>query len=390
LGAGWVGTAACFSYSPEYLETWPSNVHTDRRRRAEQWTADMALADASGGMSMSTVDCVRLLAGVFGLGVDGTVLPSAQQSNMLARHSFPEWQEGPGNVTPGSFSWWSRPNGVWAYNKSGTLSDSSTRAVWRSDGIAIAAFVNKGDAHPDFGQLNQIVETVANWPADDLFPSYGLPAFPRRPVLSSVNVANLQNVSNTPFVLTGERLDTVTRVNFGTAAITHTTTAQWHEGWFRIVSPTQLEFFPPQGLAPGLRGITVENAVGPSGLVVTSLLASGSGVLISAPPTVTTGQQFRVYCGAGSQPIGSYAALGISNSALPTSLPGIVDLAIGNQFSELFIADLQPFDPATRAVFWPIPPLPWLQGYVQCATYDPAGATPFPLPTSPARTIVRQ
>lgn len=376
-----------------FLGLAESDRHTDRRRVAKQWSADLSLADGSGGMSMSTVDYVRLLAGVFGLGVDGTVMPPIQQGSMLARHTFPEFDEGPGNVTPGAFSWWQRPNGVWAYNKSGTLSDASPRVIWRTDGIAIAVFINKGDSWPDFDELNLRAEAVASWPTDDLFPNYGLATFPRRPRLDSVNVTTLPNVTNTPFVLTGERLDTVTSVALTTATttatITATTTANWHDGWFRILSPTQLEVFIPQGRPSGAHGLSVSNTVGTSSGLFVQLISSPPGVPIAAPPTVTPGQSFRVYCGAGGQPTLSLAALVISTSNLPSTAPGIVDLGIGNQFSDVIVADFQVFDPVTRATWWPIPPLPWLQAHVQCAVFDPVSATPFPLPTSGVRTIVR-
>ncbi len=374
---------------PRTLELATSTVHADQRRRARQWSGDHNLADGSGGMALSTVDFVRLLSGVFGLGADWSVLPPAQQTSMLTRHSFPAFSEGPGNVTPGSFSWWQRPNGVWAYNKGGSLSDAATRIVWRTDGIAIAVFVNQGDSEAGFDDVNTMVEQIATWPTHDLFPNYGLPSFPRRPAVTTVTPAGLPNVLNTPFLVTGERLDTVTSAVLGASIVGPLNNANWHAGGFTVVSPTQLYFHLPQGLAPGGLALSFQNPVGSSSSTIISLNASPVGVPMSAPPTVPPGQSFRVYCGAGSQPTLSFGALVISTSNQPSVAPGVVSLDLGNQFSDVIVADLQLFDATTRSTFWSIPPLPWSHCFVQCAVFDPVSPTPFPLPVSLMRSVVR-
>ncbi len=374
---------------PSQLDLYPSNLHTDRRLLPEQWTTDFALADGSGGMAFAVVDWARLMAGTFGLDSDWITLSPARTASMLARHSFPEWDEGPGDVTPGSFSWSQRPSGVWAYHKGGTLSDAHTRTMWRSDGISITVLVAKGGSSTSDSSLHNLVEQVTNWPTDDLFPNYGMPTFPRRPVLTSVNTGALPNVTNTPFVLTGERLDTVTSVNFGGTPVTATTTANWHNGWFRILSPTQLEFYVPQGQLGGSRALSVANAQGTSGTFFVQLTMSTGGPYLSAPSTVTPAQSFRVYAGAGSLPTPSFAALAISTSLQPSYAPGIVDLWIGAQFTDILVTDFQLFD-ASRATFWQIPPLPWPTAYFQAAIFDPVTATPFPLPTTNWRSTMRQ
>jgi CubicO group peptidase (beta-lactamase class C family) len=366
-----------------------SNRHTDQRLLPKQWTVDFALADGSGGMAFAVVDWARLMAGTFGLGSDWITLSPARVTSMLTRDSFPVWQEGPGNVTPGSFSWSQRPNGVWAYHKGGGLSDAHTRAMWRSDGISITVFVAKGGSSTDDPDFHTMAEQVTNWPTDDLFPNYGMPTFPRRPALTSVNTAVLPNVTNTPFVLTGERLDTVTSVNFGGTVVTATTTSNWHNGWFRSVNPTTLEFFPPQGLAGGTRGLSVANTVGSSSTLLVQLTTATGGPHLSAPPTVTSSQSFRVYAGAGTAPTPSLAALVLSTSPTPSSAPGIVDLQIGAQFSDVIATDFLLFD-ANRAAWWQIPPLPWPSVHLQAAIFDPVTAAPFPLPTTNVRTPLRQ
>ena len=374
------------------LRLEPSTFYTDQRRKAQQWSWDPQIKRGSGGMAGSAVDCVRLLSGVFGLGADWITHPPAQVGSMLARHTVTPFPgaDGLDQVTPGGFSWTTRSNGVHAYHKGGTLTDCGTSMDWRSDGIAIAAFVSKGSSAVSPSTLHQLVEGVTSWPNDDLFPSYGLPSFAMRPELTSANTATLPNVTNTPFVVTGLRLDTVTQVNLGPHVIVDTTPANWHLGWFRVVSPTQMEVYPPQGITPSsLLGLTATNPAGTSGGLFTGIYADPSGLAVSAPPTVTPSQSFRVYCGRGSLPTPSFGVLTISTSNQPSVAPGVIDLGIGNQFSDLLVADFQLFDPTTSCTWWTLPPLPWPGIYVQTAGFDPASAVPLPLPTSSVRQVIR-
>ncbi len=369
----------------------PSVYYTDQRRKAPQWAGNPQLTNATGGLAGSTVDCVRLLSGVFGLGSDWITHPPIQQSSMLARHSVTALAgpDGLDQVTPGAFSWLTQPNGVHVYNKSGTLEDASTRVMWRSDGVAIAVFVNKGSSWADDTSLNQLVDAMTSWPNDDLFAGYGLPSFPQRPALTSVNVQVLPNVTNTPFVVTGERLDTVTAVHIGPHTILNTTSANWHLGWFRVLSPLQMEVYPPQGVAPlSFTAITASNPVGTSSGVLVAIQNTIGSVAVAAPPTVTPLQSFRVYCGSGTTP--NFGVLTISTSNLPSVAPGVVSLGIGNQFSDLLVTDFQLIDPTSRSAWWQIPPLPWPGIYVQTAVFDPVSAQPLPLPASTVRQVVRQ
>jgi len=370
-------------------ELWlaASNLHTDRRRKASQYAVDLGLADGSGGMAFSTVDFVRLLSGVYGLGQDWLVLPPAQQASMLARHTFLGTDGAPAEVCQGSFAWTPRSNGVFAYSKGGSLDDASTSVIWRTDGVAIAVFVAKGGSGVSTNTMNNYVEQMTSWPTTDLFPTYGLPAFQRSPAVTSLSPTSIPNVTNTPIVVTGERLDTTTAVQFQFQMITATTPANWHDGWFRVVSPTQLEFYPPQGLAISPYALVVHNAVGASTAEFVSVTGTSGPLVVAAPPQITTTQTFRVYCGSGSLPALSIAAIGFSTSNVPSSAPGIVDLGIGNGFSDLAWTDFRFFDAGTRSVFWSIPPLPWPDFHVQAMGFDPTTATPFPLPSSNVRSI---
>lgn len=364
-----------------------SNLHTDRRRKSSQYAVDLGLADGSGGMAFSTVDYVRLLSGVYGLGQDWIVLPPAQTNSMLARHTFLATDGSSAEVCQGSFSWSARPNGVFAYSKGGSLDDASTSVFWRTDGVAIAVFVAKGESGVNGTTMHNYIEQMSSWPTTDLFPSYGLPAFQRTPAITSLSSNTIPNVTNTPIVVTGERLDTVTAVQLQFQMITATTPANWHNGWFRVLSPTQLEFYPPQGLSISPYALVLHNAVGASTAEFVSVVGTTGQLVAAAPPQITTSQTFRVYCGSGDLPALSVVGMGFSTSNLPSSAPGIVDLGIGNGFSDLAWTDFRWFDTSTRTVFWTIPPLPWPDFHVQAMALDLVTANPWPLATSNVRSI---
>ncbi len=365
-----------------------SNLVTAQTRKASQWSADLGLADGSGGMAFSAVDWARVMAGTFGLGADWIVLDQTRQASMLAQHTFPAGPYEPiTQSTPGSFSWSQRPNGVVVYNKSGDLSDCKTRTFWRTDGISVTVLVNRGDAATDFDYLNDLIDAVPSWPTDDLFPTYGLPSFPRRPAVTGVSSTNVPNVGNVPIVVTGERLDTATSVRFGLYSITDTTPANWHLGWFEIVSPTEMRVYPPQGLQPSWYGLSVWNSVGGSGVTVIQVSPTTGPLVVAAPPWITPSWTFQVHCGTGSLPSWSIAMIGFSTSNAPSSAPGIVDLGIGNAFSEIVWTDPRLFDAGTDSVSWTIPPLPWPDFHVQAIAYDLTAADPWPLPSSNVRSI---
>ena len=182
----------------------------------------------------------------------------------------------------------------------------------------------------------------------------------------------------------------MTQVNLGPHVIVDTTPANWHLGWFRVLSPTQMEVYPPQGITPSsLLGLSAANPAGTSNGLFSGIYAHPTSLAVSAPPTVTPSQSFRVYCGSGSLPAPSFGVLTISTSNQPSVAPGVIDLGIGNQFSDLLVADFQLFDPTTSCTWWTLPPLPWPGIYVQTAGFDPTSAVPLPLPTSSVRQVVR-
>ena len=366
-----------------------SQLHTDRRRLASQYAADLGFKNASGGTAFSTVDYVRLIAGVLDIGVDSPVTGTTQRATMLARNSYVPGNEGPGDVCPLSMSWSTRPNGVFAYHKGGTLDSSSASLDYRTDKVTIAVFLNQGSAHADESSLHMLTDAVATWPNDDLFPTYGLPSFPRRPELTGFSPSSLGNVGNTPFLLQGERLDLTTSVLCGLTTITSQSPTTWQDGYFLILSPTTIALYLPQGLLPGNYTVRASNAQGSSSPVNVAVVANANFQL-GTPIRVGSNQSFEVIASRGALSANALCVFCISTSNLPSDAPGVVNLGLGNQWSDLLTSPFDGFDAATRSVTFVVPPMPFPLAYFQAAAFDVGNPNPFPLPVTNVRQVQRQ
>ncbi|MBK8097375.1 MAG: serine hydrolase [Planctomycetes bacterium] len=375
------------------LELEPSELHTDRRRLAPQYAADLAFKNASGGTVFSTVDYVRMLTGLFDLGSNSPVVTTATRNLMLQRRNYtpyPIGNDGLSDVTPLSMSWNLRGNGVHAYQKGGSLGSASTNCVWRSDGIAFAVFFNRGSAGADLDGINMVLDGITSWPNGDLFPSYGLPTFPLAPEVTAISPGSLGNVGNTPFVVTGRWLDTVTSVSFGSRTITSQSPTQWQNGYFVRIDPSTLEVHPPQNLQPGLFTMRLHNSNGASAAELLSLTAN-VGFVLAAPESVNNGQNFAVIASRGMMTPSALAVFAFSYSQSPSIAPGIVALGIGAQFSDLIVSSSVGFDATKRTALLALPPLPpGAPIYAQTAAFDPGSINPLPLQTTNVRRITLQ
>src|SRR5690606_5340684 len=176
--------------------------------------------------------------------------------------------------------------------------------------------------HASRNALNSRADAVAAWPEVDLFPSFGLPAYLRTvPRIDSISPSALPNVTDTPFVVTGEVLSTVDRVSFGGTSIRDRSGRDPAAGWFRIVSDQRLEIHPPQGLAPASYTVRLWNGLRVSDSESVSL-SLPRGRLLSAP--LRASGPFTLVASRGSSSSASLALMTYSPSNAPSSLPGIV------------------------------------------------------------------
>lgn len=368
------------------LDLLPSELYTDRRRRSAQYAEDLYFKRGSGGMAASVVDYVRLLSGVFDLqGPDSILYLTPTRTAMLNRLTYPKY-DAPAEssqVCLAGMGWDQRPGGVYAYTKNGWLPTNAIADVcWRTDGISWAVFFNSGQSGVSDAEVNTRIEAIASWPNTDLFPSYGLPAYPQRPAIDGSTPTFLFNVSSNALTLTGKRFDTVTHVNWGFSQITSTSPTNWADGWFDVTSPTSMEIHPPQGRAPGTITVTVGNAVGASNAISVDMLANLS-FRIGAPTVVNANQAWSAYIARGTASglttVGGFGILCLSFSNQPSAVPGIVSLGLGNQFADLVTSGAFQFPSNTNAYRFDLPPLPGGTVYLEAVGFDITAPSLFPL-----------
>ena len=366
------------------LDITPSEVFTDRRTTAIQFGGggddNLARRAAAGGVLTSAVDFVRLFSGAFDLVCDGGIFTQTSLDRML---SAPDPQGGANDCGFGSRE--VRPNGAVAYGKNGDLWGSSTQFIYRTDGVAIAVFDGYDNSQASRDSLNDIADGITSWPTHDLFPSYGLPAFPRVcPRIYGASVDTLSNVTDDAFVLDGDVMSGVDRVSFGAYSITSQASTTWTDGWFRIVSDDQIEVHPPQGLIPGSYAIVLRNGIYASRPIDVTLTRATTRTL--GAPSVAFGA-FELLASRGNSTSNSNFLLCYSLSNTPSPLPGIVDLDIGANFTNLWTWPSVHVNPFTSCVRWSVPDIGPAQLYFQALVIDGNSIRPLPAPVTNVRSV---
>jgi CubicO group peptidase (beta-lactamase class C family) len=365
-------------YHLRELTLEPSEFHVDRRPMTAQYNRNLTRSASSGGLVMSPIDYVRFLAGVFDGGGDLQVVTSLQAHSLGLPYTYSQLGGGTRQISNGGMTY-EYVGGVGRYTKGGTLEGVSTEAVYRTDGVCIAAFVNKTYAHVSTNQLHALVDAVAAWPTVDLFPSYGYPPFQSScPKITSTTNGTLPNVTQNAFSFFGTRFDEVQSVAVAGATITSQDASTWADGWFRIVSANVLEVHPPQGLAPGAFSLTLSSAICTTSPVPVTITLPPTAVLAAAAAPVGA---FEALASLGNHSLGTYAFLGVAPDNVPTSVPGIVDLDIGAFGTTLAVWPWAiPVDPATSVFRWPVPDFSaYGPTYMQAALIDLLAPDPFPL-----------
>ncbi|MFO1053281.1 MAG: serine hydrolase [Planctomycetota bacterium] len=368
-----------------YLDITPSEIFTDRRPSAIQFGGggdeNLARRAAAGGVLTSAVDFVRLFSGAYDLVCDGGIFTQASLDRML---SAPDPQGGANN---GGFdSREVRPNGVIAYGKDGLLWGSSTQFIYRTDGVAIAVFDGYQSSLASRNSLNDIADAVTSWPTHDLFPSYGLPAYNRVcPRIYGASVDTLPNVTDDAFVLDGDVMSGVDRVSFGASSITSQASTTWSDGWFRIVSDNQIEVHPPQGFIPGAYSIVLRNGIYASRPIDVTLTRTTTRTL--GATSVAFGA-FDLVASRGNSTTNSDFLLCYSLSNVASPLPGIVNLDIGANFTNLWTwPSTVHINPFTSCVRWSVPDIGPAQLYFQALVIDGNSTRPLPAPVTNVRSV---
>ena len=138
-------------------------------------------ADSAGAFVMSAPDFAKILAAF-----DQPTNPQLTQASVDQMWTAPLASEPA--ILRGWFQAWvpdEHGNTVNAYHHNGVLPGATSLVFHRADGISFVLFFNRELALPSrelFGEsqsreLSDIANQVTDWPSDDLFPTYGIPAF---------------------------------------------------------------------------------------------------------------------------------------------------------------------------------------------------------------------
>jgi hypothetical protein len=211
------------------------------------------------------------------------------------------------------------------------------------------------------------------------FPFNGQGAGPSSPQVTAITPSTISavNVGSSQFVtITGTNFtpDVEVAINgvpvFGIPAP------------FTFVNSTTITLDPPLPTALGAATVTVSNAFGASSILLnyeqnpTPALQCGSG---NQPVTFTTFSGLEVTMGTTP---GALFFLAYSTSNIPSVLPGLVSLEIGNNFLSLFqLGDAILIGPAgwTKVTFPSSPALvPFTTFYMEGIAFDPVPVLPIP------------
>jgi len=162
------------------------------------------------------------------------------------------------------------------------------------------------------------------------------PVLPFPVLTASTPNYSLPTLTDQGVVVTGDHLAWVELVGIDFDLSGIGTESRWHLGYFRVIDNQHIEVHPRPGAAPGTYSLSAYNPAIRSNVIPLDLTAPTSHVLYarSAVPTFDT---LHVLVHQGPIVGPAMSAIAVSSSLLPTVLPGIVSLGIGNQQTQLTI-----------------------------------------------------
>lgn len=213
------------------------------------------------------------------------------------------------------------------------------------------------------------IELHTNLSADCLLPT------PQ--VLNGV-VQSIASVTEQRLVYTGIDLGFCTQAAVG-PIILGTDRRRWYEGHMRVVAHDRVEVALPQGLPAASYPVRLGTITGLSNQLT-------ANVQPPATPTLRTdddrlpGEPQRWVSHLGNLPNFVITLFVFSTSNVPSFAPGLIDLQIGNQFTDYVVFDAQLNDPVTGVAVAFLPSVPATLGglrlYAEGALLTSAG---FPL-----------
>lgn len=205
-----------------------------------------------------------------------------------------------------------------------------------------------------------------------------------QPQVTGGVVQSLPTVTEQKLVFTGVDLGWIDHMAIGPRNLA-LDQREWYGGHLRVVNHTTIEVSIPQGMAPSSYPAYFFTIGGLSNALTVNLTAP-TVVTARTEPDRAPGEDQHWVVHKGSLPSFAYSFLLVSLSNLPTNVPGIFDLDIGNQASHLILIGGQLNDAVTGAATITLPGLaPGLTGlriYAQGALIDSTNPALFPLVAS--------
>ncbi len=201
-------------------------------------------------------------------------------------------------------------------------------------------------------------------------------------VVAPAGAATMGCVPGGPACVSPAQYSTLTSIDVGGVTL--------NTGEFVVDNDIQVHFPLPLFSTLGSKAVTISTAGGPSCPTTFSVVAVTAPELDTGPPIQLVGQTFTCRM---ATPLGFIHMIAWSSSNLPSELPGIISLGIGNGFTDIhsFSAPL-PNAAGVSEFSATIPPAPpgatvYFQGVAFLAS-NPFGMVPFP--TTPVRPVTVQ
>ncbi|MCB9889766.1 MAG: S8 family serine peptidase [Planctomycetes bacterium] len=208
------------------------------------------------------------------------------------------------------------------------------------------------------------------------------------PAIATVAPSQVFVVNHTRVRITGSGFSNVVRVAFGTRSITSNVPyVSWSDGWYGVVSDTELDIYTPQGLAPGSYTVSVSNAGFTSNTSTVSVVHNSTRTL-GVAEQLPSNANFDILSHRGTMPPASLSVLTVSLSPRSVVIPGFVSLGHGGDGAggfdpTFFLVDARiPHDPVTGVARWTFPAVITGTIYLQALVLEAARPDLIPLRTT--------
>ena len=151
--------------------------------------------------------------------------------------------------------------------------------------------------------------------------------------VNGVQPATLPVVTRDCFTLTGECLDQVTQFTWNGQPLAACTPANFGQGCYEILGAAELKVCPPLCEGAGQYVISLARANGETATANVDLFLPVDGAL-ACPETHPAGTDMCVVVSSGQNPPPNAIFIILSNSNVPSVIPGFINMGLGNMLQE--------------------------------------------------------